>query len=161
VLVFDAVELFSCVVMKYLVVLLSLLLVLVSSLVQAADKQFGNVFVSEVTSIYDADTFRVNIKGWPDIIGKHMSIRVLGVDAPEIRGKCDAEKKAARLAKQFTVNALRSAKLIELKNIKRGKYFRILAEVYIDGENLAEALIRAKQARPYDGGTRSGWCDKK
>ena len=140
--------------MKYLVVVMCMF----ATVVEAADKRYGSVVVDEVTSIYDADTFRVNIKGWPDIIGKHVSVRVLGVDAPEIRGKCRSEKQAARLAKQFTVNALRSAKRVELKNIKRGKYFRILADVLIDGESLSVSLIKAQHARPYDGGRRDGWC---
>jgi len=122
------------------------------------DKIYGSVIVSEVTSIYDADTFRVNIKEWPDIIGKRVPIRVIGVDAPEIRGKCQAEKVAARKAKQFTVAALRSGKVIELRNIKRGKYFRILANVYIDGKNLSNKLIRAGHGRFYSGGKRAGWC---
>jgi len=141
--------------MKVVVVLC---LFFMSSVVFAADRQFGNVVVSEVTSIYDADTFRVSIKGWPDIIGKRMSVRVLGVDAPEIRGKCTSEKQAARRAKQFTVEALRSAKKIELRNIQRGKYFRILANVYVDGKDLAQSLINARLARVYNGGTRKGWC---
>jgi len=140
--------------MKYLVVCF----MLVSSAGFAADQHFGDVVVSEVTSIYDADTFRVNIKSWPDIVGSRMSVRVLRVDAPEIRGKCESEKKAARLAKQFTVEFLRAGSYIELRNIKRGKYFRILAEVYVDGLNLADALIKAKHARPYEGGKRAGWC---
>ena len=105
-------------------------------------KNYGNVTVSEVTSIYDADTFRVNIKDWPPLIGEHVPIRVNGVDAPEIRGKCDSEKKGARLAKQFTVGKLRNAKTIELRNMQRGKYFRIIADVYIDGKNLTELLIK-------------------
>ncbi|RDH84025.1 MAG: nuclease [endosymbiont of Galathealinum brachiosum] len=142
--------------MKFLVVLF----MLVSSAALAADKHFGDVVVSEVTSIYDADTFKVNIKGWPDVIGKRISVRVLGVDAPEIRGKCTSEKTAARLAKQFTVQFLRSGSYIELRNIKRGKYFRILADVFVDDQNLAKALIMAKHGRPYNGGKRQGWCVK-
>ena len=138
--------------------LAGLMLLCASVATGAAEKQFGNVIVSEVTSIYDADTFNVNIQGWPAIIGERISVRLLGVDAPEIRGKCESEKQAARRAKEFTVAALRSAKSIELKNIQRGKYFRILADVYVDGVNLSDALIRQKHARPYDGGKRSGWC---
>ena len=121
-------------------------------------KDYGNTIVSEVTSIYDADTFRVTIKGWPEVAGEHIPVRIKDIDAPEIRGKCQAEKAAARKAKQFTVDALRSAKVIELKNMERGKYFRILANVYVDSKNLADALISAGHARPYDGGTRGGWC---
>lgn len=152
----EAVDFSSCVVMKFLVVLF----MLVSSTAFAADKHFGDVVVSEVTSIYDADTFKVNIKGWPDIIGKRVSVRVLGVDAPEIRSKCTSENTAARLAKQFTVQLLRSGRYVELRNIKRGKYFRILADVFVDGQNLAKALIMAKHGRPYNGGKRQAWCVK-
>lgn len=93
-------------------------------------KEYGTLLVTEVTSVFDADTFRVNIKDVSPIIGQRMPVRVLGVDAPEIRGKCQAEKVKARLAKQFTVEQLRSAKTIELRNVRRGKYFRLLANVY-------------------------------
>jgi endonuclease YncB( thermonuclease family) len=135
-----------------------MLLILVSFTINAAEKEYGNTTVQEVTSIYDADTFRVNIEGWPDIVGKHVSIRVLGVNAPELRGKCESEKIAARKAKQHTIELLRSGKVIELRNMKRGKYFRILANVFIDDKSLAESLINNDLARFYDGGTRLGWC---
>ena len=134
-----------------------LILCLLSFSIHAKD--YGNVTVSEVTSIYDADTFRVNIKGYPSIVGERIPIRVLGVDAPELRGKCESEKIKAREAKQFTVQALRSAKTIELRNIQCGKYFRILADVYVDDKNLADGLIKSGHARAYDGGQRLGWCN--
>ncbi|WP_373000189.1 thermonuclease family protein [Marinobacter sp.] len=122
--------------------------------------EYGSAVVSEVTSIYDADTFRANISGWPPIIGERAPIRVKGVDAPELRGKCESEKVQARKAKKFTVAKLRGARTIRLDELERGKYFRILAVVYVDGENLAQALINAGLARPYDGGTRQGWCSQ-
>lgn len=117
-----------------------------------------NVFVDEVTSIHDADTFRVNIKGWPEIVGYRVPVRVKGVDAPELRARCPGEKRAARQAKQFTVAKLRAARVIELREVERGKYFRLLAEVWIDGENLADLLISQGLARPYFGGKREAWC---
>ena len=89
--------------------------------VSAANQFYGDVIVSDVTSIYDADTFKVNIKHWPDVIGKHISIRVLGVDAPEIRGKCAAEKATARKTKQFTVEFLRTGLVIEPGKIRPEK----------------------------------------
>lgn len=142
-------------------ILTALILLTVNFSVAAGinDKNFGNTTIDEIASIYDADTFRANIKAWPPIIGERISIRINGVDAPEIRGKCDNEKKQARDAKQFTVGQLRNATKIELRNIKRGKYFRILADVFVDGNNLAQLLINNNLARPYDGGTRLGWCD--
>ena len=125
---------------------------------QAKDKSFGNATVLEVTSIYDGDTFRANIKGFPAVIGEHMSIRINGIDTPELRGKCDEEKQLARLAKQFTVERLRAAKSVVLKNIKRGKYFRLIADVYVDGVNLGEQLIKHGHAVKYKGKTKQAWC---
>lgn len=130
----------------------------ISSLLLA--KTYGNINIDEVTSIYDGDTFTVNIKEYPPIIGERISIRVNGVDTPELRGKCDKEKQLARIAKQFTVEKIRASKKIELRNIKRGKYFRIVADVFIDDKSLADMLIAQKLAVVYDGGTKKkDWCE--
>ena len=126
--------------------------------ISATATEYGSVTVDSIYSIYDADTFRVVINNWPKIIGKNISIRIKGIDAPEIRGKCEIEKQKALVAKQFTVQLLTNAKVIELRNIKRGKYFRILADVFVDGKNLAEMLINKKLVNTYNGGTREGWC---
>lgn len=133
--------------------------ILLSQLTFASDNNYGDVFVSEVTSIYDGDTFRVNINSWPSIIGERIAIRVKGVDTPELRGKCQYEKELARKAKQHTVYLLRRANRIELQNIERGKYFRILADVVLDGNDLGESLIRNGLAVKYDGGAKVEWCE--
>ena len=137
-----------------------LLCILIVNILNGAGKSYGDIFVSEVTSIYDGDTFRASIKGYPAIVGERISIRLNGVDTPELRGKCQQEKDLARLAKQFTVQTLRSAKMIELRNMKRGKYFRIIADVYVDRVNLSEALIRKGLGVAYHGGTKvKDWCE--
>jgi endonuclease YncB( thermonuclease family) len=123
------------------------------------DKLHGTLHVSEVTSVYDGDTFRVNISGIHTLIGERIGIRVAGIDTPEMRGKCDKEKQLARKAKQYTVAFLRNAKKIELRNVKRGKYFRIVADVYADGISLTDALIHYNLGVTYDGGTKAkDWC---
>lgn len=124
------------------------------------NKSHGTLTVLEVTSIYDGDTFRANIDGLHSLIGERIGIRVAGVDTPEIRGKCQKEKDLARKAKQITVEALRSAKVIELRNTKRGKYFRIVADVYVDNKSLTNILISSGLAVAYDGGTKAkDWCN--
>lgn len=137
---------------------LILLTLLLSTSVSSFAKEYGSVVVDEVTSIYDGDTFTVSINHWPSIVGQRVSIRVNGIDTPEMRGKCQSEKELARKAKQFAVQALRSAKRIELQNIQRGKYFRIVANVMLDGKSLGSALINANLAVAYDGGTKIDWC---
>ena len=136
-----------------------LLLILLVVSLYAKDKVYGSTVCDEVTSIYDADTFRCNIKSYPPIVGERVPIRVNGVDAPEMRGKCQAEKILARTAKQVTVSMLRNAQVIELRNMRRGKYFRIVADVYVDGKSLADELIRKHLAVEYHGGHKiKDWC---
>jgi endonuclease YncB( thermonuclease family) len=121
------------------------------------DKNFGSVVVSEATSIYDGDTFRCTVAGWPGIIGERISIRINGIDTPEMKDRRPEIKALARKAKQFVVNRLRAGQVIELRDMQRGKYFRIVADVYVDGVNLGDELITAGLAKPYDGGVKSEW----
>ncbi len=118
----------------------------------------GEEVIAEVTSIYDGDTFKANISDYPAIIGKHISVRVNGIDTPKLHGKCDKEKQLAIKAKQFTVEQLRAAKSITLKNIKRGKYFRLIADVYVDGVSLSEQLVKNGHAVTYKGNAKKNWC---
>jgi endonuclease YncB( thermonuclease family) len=106
---------------------------------------------------HDGDTMTVSIPDWPSVIGDKISVRVYGIDTPEILGKCADEKAKALLAKAFTEKFV-NAKQITLKNIQRDKYFRILANVYVGENSLSEALIKAGLARPYFGDTKSSWC---
>lgn len=135
-----------------------LITLLILSCSANAKTNFGTALVSEVVSVYDADTFRVNIKGWPAVVGLNMPVRVNSIDAPEIRGKCLKEKALAQQARLFTVNFLKSG-TVELHNIKRGKYFRMASDVFVGGKSLGDALIKAGHARYYDGKSkRRGWC---
>jgi len=140
-------------------VFLLVLFLCVSLSASAKTRQYGNASVSEIVSIYDGDTFTVNIDEWPSIVGQRISVRIAGIDTPEMRGRCEEEKTKARQAKQFTVAALRNASRIELKNLQRDKYFRLLSDIYIDGENLAQQLLNQGFAVPYSGYTKINWCN--
>ena len=126
--------------------------------VQAAP-EYGTVIVSKVISVYDGDTFRVDIDSLPPIVGKNISIRLNGVDTPEIRGKCKYEKDLAIKARDFVRNKLANAKEIKLNNLQRGKYFRVVANVIVDGVSLEQELLDNELAYNYTGGKKSSWCD--
>mgnify|MGYP001570822426 CR=1 FL=1 len=132
--------------------------VLVILQAQAAP-QYGTVTVSKVISVYDGDTFRVNINSLPPIVGKNIPIRVNGVDTPEIRGKCQYEKNLALKARDFVRGKLSNAKEIKLTNLQRGKYFRVVANVLVDGVSLEQELLDNKLAYRYDGGKKLSWCE--
>ena len=109
-------------------------------------------------SAYDGDTIRVTIPGVSPFFGANIPIRLRGLDTPEIRGKCNEEKAAARDARDRLRELLEQASRIDLIDAKRGKYFRLIATVQADGVDVAALLIQEGHARPYEGGTRAGWC---
>ena len=43
----------------------------------------------------------------------------------------------------MVADILKDAEQITLKNIERGKYFRIAADVLVDGEDLGDMLLEA------------------
>ncbi len=123
-------------------------------------KSFGDYHGAVYVRSYDGDTVTFNLPGLHPIIGEKINIRVDGIDTPEIRGKCEKEKYDAQQAKEMVTDILKDAEQISLKNMERGKYFRIAADVIVDGENLADMLIEAGVAVRYDGGKKTHkWCE--
>ena len=142
---------------KRILYLISIVFVFIctSYLYSASNQTYGNIVVSRLVSVYDGDTFRVDIDSFPPIIGSNMPIRIYGLDTPEIRGT--RTKELADRAKSVTRSMLKKAKVIELRDMRRGKYFRIIADVWVDGKNLGQYLIDQGLAKPYFGGKRAKW----
>ena len=108
---------------------------------------------------YDGDTCYVISKTLPESL-RNMSIRILGIDTPEIRADCPEEKELALQGRVFANDMFRNADNIEFHNLKWDKYGgRILADVYIDGVSYKDEIIEAGLAREYYGGKKIGWCD--
>ncbi|MGQ7285996.1 thermonuclease family protein [Vreelandella venusta] len=126
---------------------------------------YGSVVVDEVTSVLDGDTIRVNVNEWPPVVGHRIPVRIADINAPERRSRCDTEAEKARErqlaadARIYLVERLRSADTIELRRIERGSFYRIIAEVWVDGENLGDEMLAEGHALPYQSG-RGGkaWC---
>lgn len=108
-----------------------------------------------VSSVYDGDTFKINLNCSLAVYCEKVPVRVRGVDCPEIKAQTSKEKALAQQAKAFTKNFL-SVKPITLTNCGRDKYFRLLCDVHnANGEDLAQALIRRGLGYAYDGGKKS------
>lgn len=110
-----------------------------------------------VVRVYDGDTLTVRVPGWPPVF-RELSFRLRGYDTPEIRGKCDQERELAFLAREALAGTVRGGEWIRLDSVERGRYFRLVGTLSVDGAPVASRLIEAGLARPYDGGTREGWC---
>lgn len=123
-----------------------------------ADPAITGPTSAKVIKVYDGDTFTVEAYPWPGLEAK-ASVRVNGVDTPEIRGKCPEEKQKAIEAREF-VKGLILGETVSLKNVKHGKYAgRVIADVKMgNGDNLAEKIISQGLGREYHGGARESWC---
>lgn len=126
---------------------------------------YGSVTVDEVTSVLDGDTFRAQIEYWPPIIGERIPVRISGINAPERRSRCDTEaekqreRQLAADARIYLVERLRGAETIELRQIERGSFYRIIAQVWADGENVGEDMLTEGHALPYrDRQGGKAWC---
>ena len=141
-------------------ILIVLILFFLTTTSSHSEQSFGDYEGAIYVRNYDGDTITFNLPNLHPIIGKKIRVRLNGLDTPEIRGKCDKEKYNAEQARDMVTDILKDAERIDLKNMGRGKYFRIVADVYVDGENLAEALIDSGMAVRYDGGKKNfRWCE--
>ncbi len=112
----------------------------------------------DVTKVYDGDTFTVNLPNVPAVFGNEISVRIKGIDSPEIRTTCTYEKEAALLSRGYLTRMLESGQTIYLTNVERDKYFRLLADVSVDGADVATVMISSGHAIEYNGGTKSEFC---
>lgn len=146
--------------MRFLLVLIFTLSTSVSAEVcQPSSKNFCDV---KVTKIYDGDTITVNLKDLPPVFGKKISVRIRGIDTAEVRGKGQCEKAAARTARRLVENLVKNGKSIDLINVERDKYFRLLADVLVDGKMVKDILIKNRLAVSYHGKTKMkvDWCKR-
>ena len=145
-----------CALRHYLFLLFSNRLVRHVVLAQGLDLDTARVVV--VRSVYDGDTFRADIDGPSPMAGRNVSIRVADIDTPEIKGHCSKETHLAVKARDLTASLLKAGSAVELKNLRRGYYGRIVAEVWIDGVNLSVILLDQGLARQYNSWVRQKWC---
>lgn len=118
----------------------------------------------DVISVYDGDTMTIQIPLLPDVFGANLSVRILGIDTPEIRSTCELntqrikETEFAKQVRDYLIAKIAQSQRVVLTDLGRDKYFRLLATVTIDGVALSDELIAKGMAVPYDGGTKDSWC---
>ena len=139
--------------------LLGLLLCAMAHCVKAQAAAYGPYsLIAPVAT--DGDTIKADIAIFPHLIVDG-AVRVIGVDTPEINGKCVAEKEGAKTAKTFVDAWLKANAPIVITSVKAdvypGRYDAIVLGA--DGSRLSDALIKAGLGRIYNGGKRQPWCN--
>lgn len=127
---------------------------------------FGLFFTTSVSAlpasvdyIFDGDTFAATLY-LDDNVKVKARVRIINVDTPELKGKCEEEITKALIAKHRLEELLPIGVKIDLKNIKDDKYLgRIDANVFVNGKDIGKILIDENLGRAYSGGKRNSWCD--
>jgi endonuclease YncB( thermonuclease family) len=108
-----------------------------------------------VVKVYDGDTITIISKlPYEESSFYKFSVRLNGIDCPEIKGETLQEKQCAQLARDELSQLILNKEII-LKNLKTEKYGRILADVYLDDLHLNQYMLDKKLAVKYDGGTKT------
>jgi endonuclease YncB( thermonuclease family) len=120
------------------------------------------VFGGRVIKVYDGDTIIIASKLPYEASPLYrFSVRLNGIDTPEIKSKNNEEKIAAINVRKI-LSELILHKYVRLENIQTEKYGRILADVYIENLHINKYLLDNKYAVPYDGGKKimpENWLD--
>ena len=133
-----------------------------------------------LVGVYDGDTIKIDMENMPPVFGHRLSVRLAGIDAPEIRGsKCPIERCLAIRARSelcrwlgvpdcvigssSSSSSTPVAVDVVLTEAKRGKYFRLVARVSLKETeqqlDASENMLAGGWAVPYDGkGKRHDWC---
>jgi len=140
--------------MKYLLLLIGLLFC--GSFANGDDRveKYPDVTVSRFQRAIDGDTFVCDIDEHSAIAGKNISIRLRGINTPELKDKDPEIRKQAYQEKDRLESLLVNAKVIQLKNLGRDKYFRIDADVYVDDKNILDRLNQKYLIQPSEDNRR-------
>lgn len=122
----------------------------------AANRLIDGPVAAEVVKVIDGDTVLVEAMPWPDH-KVSTYVRLRGIDAPELRSKCPAFRKAAFDAKSELASLMEGERVVQLTAISGDKYFgRVVADLELsNGTRPAERLLEAGLVEPYAGRTKS------
>ncbi|MGH6630355.1 MAG: thermonuclease family protein [Burkholderiales bacterium] len=138
---------------------LVLALVLFSATAMAQGEVVPGPVRARVVRVIDGDTLSVSATIWPGA-SQATSVRIAGIDAPELTGRCDSERKRAQAAKRALADLVAIGSTVFLREVRPDKYGgRVVAHVgLVDGRDVGKLQLAAHHARPYDGGKRQPWC---
>jgi endonuclease YncB( thermonuclease family) len=119
----------------------------------------GRTVKALVISVYDGDTFRC-VFGMPEVFdGKQFSwsVRVVGIDTPELRGSGPYEKQLALEARD-RLRELILDQEIDVEIQGQDKYGRLLGVPWVNGDDAGMKLVVEEMAVLYTGvGPKEDW----
>jgi endonuclease YncB( thermonuclease family) len=113
----------------------------------------------KVIKVYDGDTVTVASRTAGTNIVYRFSVRLAGIDSPEMNSKNNVEKERAIFVRD-RLHDLVFGKIVLLKNLSTEKYGRILADIYLDSLHVNQYMIDQKYAYVYNGGKKQAFAEK-
>jgi endonuclease YncB( thermonuclease family) len=112
----------------------------------------------QVVRIVDGDTFDARVNVWPGV-EINTRVRLRGIDAPEVRARCQDEHGRAQAAHDALARILAEGS-VGIFGVTLDKYGgRVLAEASTRRTpDVSAALLQAGLVRRYAGGRREHWC---
>lgn len=115
----------------------------------------GRAVLGKVVRVIDGDSVRVSIP--VDGKAQTFSVRIHGIDCPEIRTRSDKEKKLGFKAKK-RVEDMVLGSIVSLNLGEFDKFGRLLGDITTsDGVNVSDELVTLGLAVRYNGGKRHRW----
>jgi endonuclease YncB( thermonuclease family) len=113
---------------------------------------------AEVLRVLDGDTFEARVHLWPGL-EVTTRVRLRGIDAPELKARCGAERAKAEAARD-ALRTLLDQGDVGISRVTLDKYGgRVVADASTRATaDVSSALLSAGAVRRYSGGQREGWC---
>ena len=109
-----------------------------------------------IVKVVDGDTVDVDIDLGFGMSYKKQRVRMLGIDTPESRTRDLVEKKFGKASKKHLKGILEAAESIELVSHDKGKFGRILGDLFIGSNETSvnQQMIDDHHAVAYTGGNK-------
>ena len=119
----------------------------------------NQIIYAKIEEVYDGDTIKIIVLF--GVIPVRFSLRILGIDTPEIKqggGRLLEEQRAAVKVREY-VKSLFPSNLAKICIRDWDKFGgRVLGDLYLQtGESVSDILINGGWARPYQGEKKKEW----
>jgi len=104
-------------------------------------------YKAHIVKVYDGDTVTANIDLGFCVILKKQRLRLIGINAPEIRG---SQRPAGILVRdRLREMILDKDVIVQTYQDKKGKYGRWIADIKVDDVSVCETLLSEGLVAPY------------
>ena len=114
--------------------------------------------------VYDCDTVKI-VSDLGHGLTFNLSVRIMGIDAPELRTRNKLEKAAGYLCTAVTCQWMATLPRCQFHSIKRDKYAGRGIGDFFDldkpSDTLSQYLLQLKVVEPYLGGKKKKWSNRR